>query len=569
MRFMPKIMLSAVLGGSLIWLSLTGSAQPAPPQAIPDLNVRETMTRDAMQRMLQTRAALRQQLQAQTQSFRKAATEEQKTLLSEEINALEQQIERLDWDFESIATGVDLEVLAARPAKTFDWQQEIQEVLGPLIEELKNMTARPREIDKLRREIANYEKRLELVNTALKNISHRAALAEAPQIQTELRRLQTEWEARAQEFSNQITIATYQLEEKLRSNQSIVKSARAFLRAFFRTRGLHLLLALLALLLVLLLLRGLHGVLYRYTRLKHLMKRPFWLRIADILYHLLTFIGTTATVLTVLYISGDWVLLGLAFLLLFGMAWTARQTFPIFLEQIKLFLNVSTVREGERVLYNGLPWQIKDLNLYTKLHNPALKGGLVRLPLRELVGLHSRPFHKDEPWFPCQEGDVVKLRDGAMGNVMLQTPEQVIIKTLDGVSQTYPTLAFLQQHPINYSHQEFTIFITFGLDYRHQTAMTTTIPHTLRAFIAEAFRQETEAPDLLTVNVEFQDAAASALNLLIAATFTGRAASRYFPLTRTLQRLIVEACNTHGWSIPFPQITLHAGADFGVTQKSP
>jgi small-conductance mechanosensitive channel len=57
--------------------------------------------------------------------------------------------------------------------------------------------------------------------------------------------------------------------------------------------------------------------------------------------------------------------------------------------------------------------------------------------------------------------------------------------------------------------------------------------------------------------VEFDEAAASSLNLFIYASFTGDAADSYFRIRRTLQSLAVDACNTNGWVIPFNQVTVH------------
>ena len=233
-----------------------------------------------------------------------------------------------------------------------------------------------------------------------------------------------------------------------------------------------------------------------------------------------------------------------------------------------MLLNLSTVREGERVIYNGLPWQVKALNLYTKLHNPALKGGLIRLPVRELSGLQSRPFHKDEPWFPTREEDLVILADGAIGKVILQTPEQVVLDTLGGCHKTYPTLAFLQQNPINYSINNFGVFATFGLDYAHQAQITRDIPQTLERILAEELAKEEYGKDIITLLVQFKEAGSSSLDILVFTSFPGKwAITSYFAIGRTIQRIIVDACTTHGWGIPFPQITVHQGPSKQLEQK--
>jgi hypothetical protein len=275
-----------------------------------------------------------------------------------------------------------------------------------------------------------------------------------------------------------------------------------------------------------------------------------------VIYQIFTLLCAISALLLVFYISGDWVLLGLSFIFLIGIAWTAKQGFPLFWEQIKLLLNLSTVRENERVVYRELPWKVASLNLYTRLHNPALKGGLIRLPLRELIGLHSRPFHKDEPWFPCKEDDWLILSDGTFGKVIMQTPEMVQLVLLGGSRKTYPTIDFLQQSPTNLS-MNFRLHVIFGIDYVHQAQSTQEIPDTLESMLRQALHKAGYKKTLLNLKVEFKQAGASSLDLAILADFSGDVARDYEILSRLLQRIAVDACNTHHWVIPFTQITVH------------
>ncbi len=152
------------------------------------------------------------------------------------------------------------------------------------------------------------------------------------------------------------------------------------------------------------------------------------------------------------------------------------------------------------------------------------------------------------------------LADGAMGKVILQTPEQVVLDTLGGCHKTYPTQSFLQQNPINYSINNFGVFVTFGLDYSHQSQITREIPQTLERILAEELAKEEYGKDLLTLLVQFKEAGSSSLDLLVVTSFPGKwAITSYFAIGRTLQRVIVDACTQQGWGIPFPQLTVHAG----------
>lgn len=527
---------------------------PVPPS--PRTAEESNKTLAALRGILQSVETLQQKLSEKKTALQTIETEEQRAKTSSEINDITRRLEMLEADFEGIATGIDLESFTATPRTSFDWKEEIQEVLGPIIEELKRATARPREIEKLRSDVTYYEKRLPLVQSALKNIEQLRFQATNPLLKDELNELIKAWREREQQMANQLAVAQYRLDEKLSEERPLVDSMQDVLRIFFKSRGRNLLLAIVAFVTVFLLFRFMYRAVFKFSPARISQKRSFYSRLGNVVYQVLTFVGATGALLLVLYISGDWVLLGIALIFLFGIAWTAKQGLPLFWEQAKLLLNLSTIRENERVVYNGLPWKVASLNLYTKFHNPALKGGLIRLPLRELVGLHSRPFHKDEPWFPCQENDWVLLADGTFGQVLMQTPEMVQLVLLGGSHKTYRTAEFLQQKPSNLS-TNFRVKVTFGIDYEHQSLSTREIPQKLQTMLARELLKEGYKEHLKNLQVAFKEAGASSLDLVILADFSGEVAKEYENLYYKLQRTAVDACNQHGWIIPFQQITVH------------
>ena len=552
-----------VCNGDLLYGQLTT------PQKIPtpgkQVKSDYSNTLATLRGIIQATEAAQEKLKEKERALQTAETEEQKTKIMNEIKDLTKRLEMLERDFEGIATGIELETFTTRPRKSFDWKEEIQEVLGPIIEELKKVTARPREIERLRNEVAYYEKRLPIAKNAIKNLKLLKTHATAQKLKRQLEDLEKSWIEKEKELTNQLTVAQYRLDEKLKEERPFVESAQDILRVFFKSRGKNLILALLAFAVVFLVFRFLDRFVFKFSPAYVAQKRSFYSRLANVIYNVLTFVGATGALLLALYISGDWVLLGIALIFLFGIVWTAKQGLPLFWEQAKLLLNLSTVRENERVIYNGLPWKVASLNLYTKFHNPALKGGLLRLPLRELMGMQSRPFHKDEPWFPCQENDWVLLADGTFGQVAMQTPEIVQLILLGGSRKTYQTMEFLQQSPNNLS-TNFRLNVTFGIDYQHQAISTQEIPDKLQKMLKEALIQKGYDDDLLNLKVEFNEAGASSLDLAILADFSGEVAKDHERLSRLLQRIAVDACNTYGWVIPFTQITLHT-ADFSPQKK--
>jgi hypothetical protein len=536
------------------------SGHPAEAEVVPqssESTAASTAANDTLQNIILAKQALKKQLSEEEKNLKREKTEAQQEVIRADIQELTSRIQALDSDFESIVSGVDPAEFSVAP-EDVDWQQELRDLLSPILEEMKKLTARPRELEALRKQITLYRKRLELTDNAIRNSQRHLDGAESDAVKQELKSLILSRQQRHDELQARLAAVQQQLAEKEQNKISLLGSIRSIFREFFKSRGLNFFLALSAFFIVFLLMRETQRLAHKRTRLGRLGEhRSFLLRLSFIVYYLLTFLIAITAFILVLYLSGDWVLLGLAFLFLFGIVWTSKQTLPKFWEQAKILLNLSTVREGERIIYQGLPWRIMALNLYTRLHNPDLRGGMIRLPLSSLIGLESRPFYTDEPWFPTKTGDLIELSDGAIGTIALQTPEQVVLDTRGGARKTYPTLTFLGLNPINYSVNTFAVFTDFGIDYDCQPDITRTIPDLLHAHIISLLEKEEYGSALVELVVDFKEAAASSLNILIFAKFSSSQASNYFALSRFLQRAAVDACTKYGWGIPFTQVTLH------------
>jgi len=537
-----------------VWGQTLAEHSSPTPVTAEEESARKTLT--TLQGLLEAQNSILTKLQEKENALKLAESEEEKTRISEGIAELRTRATALAKNFQSISTGIDVETFTQKPKTAFNWKEEFQEILGPIIEELKEMTARPREIERLRKEIDTYRKQQIMINEALDNILLLKQYATTVAVDQELSAIESVWIEREKDVSNQLEVAQYQLAEKQNAEKPLTDSVQEFVREFFSRRGRNVVMAILAFVGVFLLLRYLYKHFVKISPFHGGRKRTFYGRLVDVVYMVGTFIGSIMAVIVVLYVAADWVLLGLVIILLLGIIWAARQGGAMMWEQGKLLLNLGTVRENERVIYSGLPWKVLSLNLHTRFHNPALKGGMIRLPLRDLIGLQSRPFYKDEPWFPCQEDDWVMLGDGTFGKVVMQTPEIVQLLLLGGSHKTYPTTAFLDQNPTNLSNN-FRVDATFGIDYKHQALSTQEVPTKLKARIQSDLKKEGYKRHLLNLTVEFRTAASSSLDVAILADFSGEVASDYPKLERLLQRIAVDACNEHGWEIPFTQVTVH------------
>ncbi|MFH1076106.1 MAG: hypothetical protein V1753_04590 [Pseudomonadota bacterium] len=182
-----------------------------------------------------------------------------------------------------------------------------------------------------------------------------------------------------------------------------------------------------------------------------------------------------------------------------------------------------------------------------------LSGGRIRLPIRELLALHSRPTIESELWFPTSLGDWVLLADGTHGKV-LQTPQVVELMLLGGSRKVYKAHDFISKSPARLS-PSFRIYVRFGVDYKHQSIVTGDIPALFEQTIRQRLQEGEYASYMIQVIAQFAQAGVSSLDVDALADFLGEAGGGYFDLQRTIQKICVETCNANGWVIPFTQLT--------------
>lgn len=479
--------------------------------------------------------------------------EDQKEELRLLIKDLYHKIEEYEKNFERVATRVEWTDLESESQQDFDWQKEIREIFQPVVNGLKKITERPMQIEKLRTELNFHQIQLKNTQNAIENIQALIPQTEDKNIIKRIKPIQTRLVNRERQIQNQINITSHNLDERLQQKPSIWYSGQHVLRIFFKSRGRNLILAILSFVSVFLFFNLSYRFFKRILPIYRSEHRPFYLRLFEVIYQFLTYIIAIFTLLIVLYVLNDWILLSLVFIFSLGIAWAAKQGLAQFWEQTKIMLNIGAVRENERILYNGVPYRVCSLSLYSKLENPNLSTPRIRVPLKDLIGKTSRPSTKDEPWFPCKSEDWVLLSDGTVGRVGSVSQEFVQL-FLGALPKFYPTQTFLGLTPSNLS-KGFFITSTFGIDYAHQHICTKEVPQKLKEMLTMRLAQEEFSEEITDVIVQFKEAASSSLDLLMIALFTGKAAPFYFKISRLLQQIAVEAANIHGWNIPFPQVT--------------
>lgn len=520
-------------------------AEPTRPAVIPILD-----------QLVEERRDLEEKARVLRKEIERAPAGVQRETLQQDLDKLAGRIAALDGDINSLAAGVDAVAFTGAVTGAFDVQREVIELVRPLIEQLRRLSEQPREAERLRDEIDKARARVTLAERAVKNAA--GLLAEkslgAP-TRAAVDRAHRDWQARLKAAQSQLDVLEFQLRQMLESKKPIIESLTSMARTFFRVRGKNVLLAIAAAVGAFLLVRWLHER-ARHSRLLLVGGRSFYGRLGNLLLHLFSMLGAIVAAMLVLYFVGDWLLLGLLIILIVAVALAARAGLARFVQEISILLNLGSVREGERVVIDGIPWRVDQLNFLTTLTNPALPGHMLRLPIRRLPDLVSRPIAEHEPWFPCRLGDWVVLQDETIGKVVELTPEIVQIVKLGGLHKTYPIAAFLAMNPANLS-SGFRVSTTFGIDYNHQADCADEIPRLLHDHIFRGLVGFIGHEPIRSLKVELKMAAPSSLDFEIAADFDGSVADRFEALRRALQRHAVEACNEHGWTIPFTQVTLH------------
>ena len=526
-----------------------------------EVNSQHQVTLDTIDSLIQLQIQLKQDIADLTLKLETAATASDKRDIQAQLDKLEADLLATTRNLKEIAAGADIASLRETVEKKFSLQEELYSLLRPALEEMKDMTSHVRQKSELKEKIADYQEKLPVAERAVANLAGLLEEAGNEALRLYLQGLLADWKKQLTFIQSELQSARFQLNKLEQSEASLAEASQSYLKSFFQKRGLYLTIALLVLVGIMLVSRLVYRVMVRLIPGYRAEHRSFRLRLLDLLHRIITALLLVLGPMVVFYIAEDWVLFSLGILLLLGLALTLRTALPRYWKQMQLFLHVGSVREGERIDLDGLPWLVRRINFYSELENPAAEIRQ-RVPIDDLVELKSRPFKRDDPWFPCLRGDWVLLSDGMRGKVTGISQELVQLVARGGAHRTYQTADFLSLSPLNLS-RNFRLKETIGISYELQRESVSTIPGLLKAHVEKRVADEGYADRLLNLRVEFERANTSSLDLVVIADFDGTLGDLYNRMRRSMQRWCVEACNEYGWEIPFTQLTLHQASPAG------
>lgn len=514
--------------------------------------------------LLVTRDSLRKSLEEQRQKLRTETAETAKQEVQAEIDRLEKRRQEVERDFNVMVTGLQsLDDYSSNPVEQapVKLQDEFAQLLTPIFSDMRELTRKPREVRALQDELARLNSQEGQAKRALEEVDKLLADLKAtkgadPGLRSELTETRKRWQTRLGETDSRITVVQHQLNELTVSGANFWSELGQQVKRFVFTRGANIALALVTFLVVLFGLRGAYYYALKLVPVRRYQRLSFSARILDVVHEGGSLVLAIVSALLVLYARGDWLLGGLALLAVGGLLMTAKSGIGKHLEELQFLLNLGSVREGERVYINGVPWRVGAIHMFTQLTNVAIGGPGLRLPLADLSKMISRPSTLDEPWFPCAKRAYVLLNGTLFAQVTDITPDRVELTHSGGLKRWMPIGDFVKAD-VGCLSGGYARSVTLSLDYQHQGQALMEIPDLLKQDVREELLKTMREEELLNVIVEFQAAAASSLDFIIVAAVAGTQAANYPSLPRVLQRAALASATRHGWSLPFPQMVVH------------
>ena len=478
-----------------------------------------------------------------------------KIALEGQVAESEKILKNAEVAFESIVTGgLDLEKFKEGPDQSFDWQSDLIEIIQPIFQSLKDLTEQPRAIERIRKTIEFYQQNLSEVENSILKIEEWSQAEVDRATRGQIQTIQEDWRKRKAEAQRNLELFQLQLRNLQIRQESIWTSVWSAFGAFLTGRGLNLMLAVLATMAVWFGMRTFLRFMVPKEGVDEFQTRSQYSRVLFYTYRILMMMASTAVFLIVLYVTGDWLLLGLALLILAGIAIGLKKYLPQFLAEAKLLLNLGAVREGEMVTYEGVPWIVKSINIYSHLVNPVLEGGELRMPLGEMSQLISQPIAEDEPWFPSNLHDYILLPDGSFGQVVIQTPEFVQIKSREMI-RTFLVSDYLNLGIKNLSMGAFACVGNFGISLEHQEICLDLVPNAFERSVGLFIDQNGLQPFLEELSVELSSIQSGSIQYFLYVRMKSPAAKYYWKILRIMQQACVATCNSERWKVENPDIT--------------
>lgn len=480
-----------------------------------------------------------------------------KLIIETELKRLRDRYGKIKLNLVAVITDIKIdEIKKTEEIHKRDLLQEAQELLGPALDSIQRISAKPRKIEALKKELASYQEKIALTDIALKNIERVTKSPDfkalVPDLESYIEESKFNVNDLRQELIIKVDHINRDLSELTKDDKSMLDATTSLIKDFFSTKGKNLTISTIVFFLVV----------WSISRLRYKYLTPiiennpdrYIFKTINSLYGLISI--TSATVLSIftLYLLGDWVLVTFLVLFIAGTLWAFKDYIRKLTAEGRLILNLGAVKEGDLIIYNNLSWKVKNISFITTFENNFLDTPILKVEIAEIFKMHSRKIHPNEPWFPSKTGDWVLLADGTYGEVKLQTIEQVIVEIGFAQKKYYTTNQYLNLSPTNLSYG-FCLDFTWGLDYLDQSILISSITPNINAKMKSLLQDYAFPP--IDFAVDFHSAGANSLNLNILARFSGEFAGKRLQILKDLQAMLLKICTEENLNIPFSQMVVH------------
>jgi hypothetical protein len=456
---------------------------------------------------------------------------------------VEARLKELRRNLRELATGIDDGQVGE--ASNADWQQEIRDLLNPLLNEVRRATQQPREIERLRRTVEELGAEGGRLEGAQRRVGELLSASPSAALAQELTQLKDELAGQHQSIVTQLEIVNHKLNTKLADRKTLSEALNDIFQVFFKIRGINLLIALGAAFIFWFVARRVQIVIARLIRRNR--EPTFLSRIASIVVTAGAGVGAVLVFMLALYFVGDWVLLLLTLMLFLGIVWTSKQAVQHLWSHASLLMNMGSVREGERVFYRGLPWKVSSVNFLSRLDNPALDGAGLTLPMRDLRDLRSREINPTEPWFPSRTGDWVRLGGTHPAQVLFQGVEYVVLKGTNGGEVSIPSAEYYGAKIENLS-RGFSMQVPVVVNHGARSELLGRLRGAMLVEITNSLRRQLGG--LRNLAIELNGVSEVGLEVLVVADFLGEAAPHFERARRIIVTAAFEVMNRTSTNLP-------------------
>lgn len=546
------ILLLSLMGGGLIFAQ--SNTQSSEPRSVVQEN---TASLNQIRGNLDDVNAKREVIIAE---LKETTDPDHRMSLEVTLSQLDQQKRNFERMFERTALGglevelFDISDNEEEEILHYDWQKELIKIVQPVFSSLQNLTESQRKRDFIRTTRAELEQNLIAIDEALIHLNEIDESELNPASLKQLDKIKNSWEIKRAYYANQLELINLQYRE-LEKEGTLSERITQGTWNFITNEGKILLYSL----------GTFFGLLYIFSWiLRRLVKRHErkvqenrhtkranlpW-RLMLLLYEIFSFIIAFSAMLVILHSSGNMVLFGFAILIILAMLISFRNSVPAYFKRLRTFLNMGLAREGERVMYQGIPWEIEHINLYSVfLYNPLLDNGRIRLTIDLLENMISRDVPHDEAYYPTKAGDIVII-DSIYAEIVRQTPETIYLNSY-GAAIEYGTEEFVNRKPKNIT-DGYAASTQFVLDQDHRHDDIDAILEALKVTATAEIEKDPEmAATVLGVHSNYRGINPYGdLIFGMSISFGPNAAGYYNSAPRLLQRSALIAAEKNQWKLP-------------------